>query len=223
MIRILLADDHDIVRQGLLSLLNSQADMYVVGETRYGQQVMGLAQKLDPDVVVLDLSMPDLPGLELIRQVRETLPLMKIIVYSMHSESPYMVRSLLAGASGYITKDVAPTELVRAIRSAIAGGYSIAGGNIDQETIVEELRRDATEAEPDQLTPRQREVTIHWALGHSTIDTAQAMQVQPRTVEKHRENIRKRLGVRTRSTVLQYALKQGLVVISPEDGLPRPN
>jgi len=223
MIRILLADDHDIVRQGLLSLLNSQADMYVVGETRYGQQVMGLAQKLDPDVVVLDLSMPDLPGLELIRQVRETLPLMKIIVYSMHSESPRIVRSLLTGASGYVTKDVPPTELVRAIRSAIAGQYSISGANIDQETIVEELRRDAADSGSDHLTPRQREVTIHWALGHSTIDTAQAMRVQPRTVEKHRENIRKRLGVRTRSTVLQYALKQGLVVISPEDGLPRLN
>lgn len=223
MIRILLADDHDIVRQGLLSLLNSQADMYVVGETRYGRQVMGLAQKLGPDIVVLDLSMPDLPGLELIRQVRETLPLIKIIVYSMHSESPRMVRSLLAGASGYVTKDVAPTELVRAIRSAIAGKQTIAGGNIDQEVIVDELRRGEAETGTGHLTPRQREVTIHWALGHSAAETAQAMQVQPRTVEKHRENIRKRLSVRTRSTVLQYALKQGLVMISPEDGLPRPN
>ncbi len=223
MIKVFLADDHDIVRQGLILLLNSEVDMYVVGETRYGQEVMGLARKLRPDILVLDLSMPDLPGLELIRQVRETLPLTKIIVYSMHSESPYVVRALQAGASGYVTKDVTPTELVRAIRAAIAGEQIIAGGNIEQEIIIEELRRGKAQTGTSQLTPRQREVTIHWALGHSAIDTAQAIQVQPRTVEKHRENIRNRLGVRTRSTVLQYALKQGLVVISPEDGLPRPN
>ena len=223
MIRIILADDHDIVRQGLISLLDSPADMLVVGETSYGQQVLGLLQKLKPDVVVLDLKMPDLSGLELIRQVRKSFPQIKIIVYSMYSQAPYVMQAFQNGACGYVTKDVAPTELVRAIRAAIAGQQTIAGGNFDQEAILEEIRCREVPQSTVKLTPRQREATIHWALGHSTIETAQAMQVQPRTIEKHRENIRKRLGARTQAEMLQYAVKQGLVIIAPEDGLPRPN
>ena len=222
MISIFLADDHDIVRQGLISLLNSQGDMHVVGDTRYGQQVLGLLQQFKPDVLVLDLSMPDLSGLELIRQVGESFPQIKIIVYSMYAETPYVMQAFQDGANGYVTKDVAPTELVRTIRAAIAGQQTIAGAIIDQ-AILEEVQRGEMEERTFSLTPRQREVTIHWALGRSSTETAQAMQVQPRTVEKHRENIRKRLGVRTRSAVLQYAIRQGLVVIAAEDGIPRPS
>ena len=222
MISIFLADDHDIVRQGLISLLNSQGDMHVVGDTRYGQQVLGLLQQFKPDVLVLDLSMPDLSGLELIRQVGESFPQIKIIVYSMYAETPYVMQAFQDGANGYVTKDVAPTELVRTIRAAIAGQQTIAGAIIDQ-AILEEVQRGEMEERTFSLTPRQREVTIYWALGRSSTETAQAMQVQPRTVEKHRENIRKRLGVRTRSAVLQYAIRQGLVVIAAEDGIPRPS
>ena len=223
MIKVFLADDHDIVRQGLISLLDSQVNMHVVGETRYGQQVLGLLQQLKPDVVVLDLKMPDLPGLELIRQVQESFPQIKVIVYSMYSEAPYVVRAFQSGACGYVTKDVAPTELVRTIHAAIAGQQTIAGRDFDQEAILEEIRRNEVPQSTIALTPRQREVTIHWALGHSTIDTAQAMQVQPRTVEKHKENVRKRLGVRTQAEVLQYAMKQGLVIITLESETPQPN
>lgn len=222
MISIFLADDHDIVRQGLISLLSSQGDMHIVGETHSGQQVLGLLQQLKPDILVLDLSMPDLSGLELIRQVGESFPQIKIIVYSMYSETPYVMQAFQDGACGYVTKDVAPTELVRTIRAAIAGQQTIAGAIIDQ-AILEKVQRGEMEERTFDLTPRQREVTIHWALGRSSTETAQAMQIQPRTVEKHRENIRKRLGVRTRSAVQQYAIRQGLVVIAPEDGLPRPS
>ena len=223
MIKVFLADDHDIVRQGLISLLDSPADMRVVGETRYGQQVLGLLQQLKPDVLVLDLKMPDLPGLELIRQVRESFPQIKIIVYSMYSATPYVVRALQDGACGYVTKDVVPTELVRAIRAAIAGQQTIVGGEFDTESILEEIRCHEVPKPIIALTPRQREAAIHWALGHSTNKTAQAMQVGPRTVEKHREHIRKRLVIKTQAEVLQYAVRDGLVVIDPEDGLPRPN
>jgi DNA-binding NarL/FixJ family response regulator len=219
-IKIFLADDHDIVRRGLISLLDAQADMHIVGETRYGQRVLGLLQQLRPDVLVLDLKMPDMPGLELIRQVRETFPLVKIIIYSMYSETPYVVRALQFGACGYVTKDVPPTELVRAIRTVIAGQRTIAGRDLDQEAIFEEVRCHETPQTTIKLTPRQREAAIHWALGHSTIETAQAMHVQPRTVEKHKENIKKRLGIRTQAEVLQYAISQGLVILSSEDGLP---
>jgi DNA-binding NarL/FixJ family response regulator len=220
MIRIFLADDHDIVRQGLISLLDSQTDMHIVGETRYGQQVLGLLQQLRPDVLVLDLKMPDLSGLELIRQVRESFPQIKIIIYSMYSEAPYVVRALQAGACSYVTKDVAPAELVQAIRAAITGQQTIAGGDFDPEAILEEILCGEVSPPPITLTPRQREAAIHWALGHSTLETAQAMQVQPRTVEKHRENIRKRLGVRTQVEVLRYAMREGLVIIASENGLP---
>jgi len=223
MIRIFLADDHDIVRQGLISLLDSPADMLVVGETRYGQQVLGLLQQLKPDVLVLDLKMPDLPGLELIRQARESFPQIKIIVYSMYSQAPYVVRAFQAGACSYVTKDVVPTELVRAIRAAIDGQQTVVGCEFDQETILEEIRYREVPQPAIKLTPRQRETAIHWVLGKSTKKIAEAMQIGPRTVEKHKEDIKKRLGIKTQAQVLQYAVRDGLVVIDPEDGLPRPN
>lgn len=223
MIRVFLADDHDIVRQGLISLLDAQADMHVVGETRYGQHVVGLLQQLRPDVLVLDLKMPDLPGLEIIRQVRAASPRIKIVIYTMYSEAPYVVQAFLDGACGYVTKDVAPSELVQALRAAIAGQQTIAGANLDQETVFEEIRRCESSQAVPKLTPRQREAAIHWALGHSTIESAQAMHVQPRTVEKHKEHIRKRLGVRTQIEVLRYAIGQGLVVLSSENDLSRPD
>ncbi|HEY54606.1 MAG TPA: response regulator transcription factor [Caldilineae bacterium] len=220
MIRIFLADDHDIVRHGLISLFDAQADMHVVGETRYGQQVLRRLRQLKPDVLVLDLKMPDLPGLELIRQVREIFSPIKIIVYSMYSETPYVARALRAGACGYVTKDVSPSELVRAVRTAIDGQQTIVGGDLDQESILEDIRCTEAPQSPATLTPRQRETAIYWALGHTTIEIAQAMHVQPRTVEKHKEHIRKRLGLRTQVEVLQYAMREGLVIIVPENGLP---
>ncbi|MCP4165197.1 MAG: response regulator transcription factor [Chloroflexi bacterium] len=222
MIKIALADDHDIVWRGLSSLFDAEPNMVVVGEAREGQSVPLLIQNAKPDVLIIDLNLPDLPGLEIIRRVRSHTPYVKIVVYSMYSELPYITGAFKGGATAYVSKDVAPKFLVNAVRASIENKRTVFTAEIEADVVWQTLNQMAGIESPTDLTSRQREVLVHWAQGDSTKETAVALGIQPRTVEKHRENIRKRLHLRNQADASLYAIRQGLVVVETEPGTNPP-
>jgi DNA-binding NarL/FixJ family response regulator len=206
--RVLLADDHFVVAEGLRSLLAPHFD--VVGIVPDGRELLAAARALDPDVVVLDISMPSLNGIEAARQMRAANSRAKVVFLTMHREVAYAARALEAGASGFVLKHSAASELVTAIQEALKGGKyitpQIAGDLLDS------LRRGITAgAEPsDELTPRQREVLQLVAEGRSAKEIAAALHISRRTAEFHKARLMETLGVRTTAELIQYALRTGV-------------
>ena len=215
-IRIVLADDHHIVRDGLRSLLEEQDDMEVVAETDNGREAVALAAQLRPDVVVMDVGMPDLNGIEAARQVRGRAPGSRVVALSMHSDRRFVAGMLEAGASGYVIKDAAFEELARAIRAVHEGRTflcpAVAG------VIVEDYlgRRAATQPAPARLlTPREREVLQLLAEGSSTKQTAARLGVSAKTIETHRSHIMEKLAIRSVAELTKYAIREGLTSLDP--------
>lgn len=212
-IRVLLAEDHTIVRKGLRSLLESEAAMAVVGEAADGQEAVRLACELRPHVVVMDITMPLLNGLEATRQIKLHLPETRVVVLTVHTTEEYIYQILKAGASGYLVKQSAPDELVMAIKAACAGqtflSPAISG------VVVEDYIRHAQQSElPDDfstLTPREREVLQLLAEGHSTREIAALLVVSVKTVESHRSNLMHKLALYNLPDLTRYAVRRGLV------------
>jgi len=209
--RILLADDHKIMREGLRSLLAEAFDMEVVAEAEDGRSAVELAKKLSPDVVVMDISMPDLNGVEATRQILKYAPRAKVIALSMHSDRQFVARMLEAGASGYVLKDAAFEELATAIRTVVAGrvhlGPRIAG------LVVEDYVQRLPETEPkvsSPLTAREREVLQLLAEGKGTKEAARLLKVSAKTVETHRRNIMEKLNLHSIAELTKYAIREGL-------------
>ena len=210
-IRIVLADDHHIVRDGLRSLLEEQEDMEVIAEAENGREAVALALRLRPDIVVMDVGMPDLNGIEATRQVCDGAPGTRVVGLSMHSDRRFVAGMLEAGASGYVIKDEAFEELARAIRAVREGRTflcpAVAG------VIVEDYlgRRAASQSAPARpLTPREREVLQLLAEGRSTKQTAGRLGVSVKTVETHRSHIMAKLGIRSVAELTTYAIREGL-------------
>jgi len=210
-IRILLADDHKIVRDGLRSLLQAEADLEVVGEAANGREAVRLAQELSPDVVVMDVGMPDLNGIEATRYIAGGPSGAKVIALSMHSDRRFVEGMLAAGATGYLLKDSAFEELARAIRAVAAGRTylcpSVAG------VVVQALVRASHAAQPARspvLTPREREVLQLLAEGKSTKQIAGTLGVSVKTVETHRSRIMDKLDVHSVPELTKYAIREGL-------------
>ncbi len=210
-LKILLADDHKIVRDGLQSLITKQPGMEVVGEAENGRMTVQLARELRPDVIIMDISMPDLNGIEAARQILAETPDVKIIALSMHSDRRFVTGILGAGASGYLLKDCAFQELAEAIRTVVADRYYLSPGitGVVVKDYVSQVRTtDALSS--DVLTAREREVLQLIAEGKSTKEIASELHVSVKTVETHRQNTMQKLNIHNVAGLTRYAIREGL-------------
>lgn len=210
-IKVLLADDHKIVRDGLRTLLEKHADIAVLGEAEDGREALQLAGKLSPDVVVMDIAMPELNGIEATRQILSEHPGIKIVALSMHSDKRFVSEMLKAGASAYLLKDCAFEELITAIRTIMKGKIYLSPG-IAGVVLADYIRSDR-KSEPSvfsQLSDREREVLQLMAEGKTTKEVAAHLNVSIKTVETHRTNIMTKLDIHSIAELTKYAVREGL-------------
>lgn len=211
MIKIILADDHQIVRHGLRSLLSSEPDMEVVGEADNGRAVVRLVQEKSPQVVIMDISMPDLNGIEATRQIIAESPGVKIIALSMHSDSLFVLNMFKAGASGYLLKDCALEELVKAVRTVLSRKIYLSPGISDiviKDFVIGWSPPDSSAY--SILTTREREVLQLMAEGRNTNQIAENLCVSVKTVEAHRKQLMNKLDIHSVAELTKYAIRQGL-------------
>jgi two-component system response regulator NreC len=212
-IRVLLVDDHMVVRIGLKALLEQEADIEVVGEA--GDGVEGLAQAiaLRPDVVVMDISMPRMDGLEATRRIRRDCPSSQVLILTVHAQERYLFPVLKAGAAGYVLKSTVDTELLDAIRTVAAGAAFLypSATRLLLEDYVNHLQRSAESDAFESLSEREREVLKLLALGHTAGQIAEKLVLSAKTVETYRSRIMEKLGLSSRVDLVQYALARGLL------------
>ena len=215
-VRVLIVDDHAVVREGIRHVLSADADFDVIGEASGGNAAVELAQALKPDVVVLDLSMPDLPGLEAAKKIRQLVPEVAILVLSIHDHPEYVLRSIEAGTQGYLRKDSSPSELRNAIRAVFEGGtyFSAPVAKHLSDAIGRRGSEPSALARSESLTPRERDVLIEIARGQTNKEIAAKFDVSVRTVESHRESLLRKLGVRGTAGLTRFAMGAGL--LNPE-------
>ncbi len=209
-IRVVLADDHALVRAGMRSLLGAMAQVQVVGEAASGEEALALAERERPDVVLMDIAMKGMTGLEAASRMREQHPGVRVVILSMHAGEEYVLQALRAGAVGYLLKDAATGELELALRSVMRG-ESWFSPAVSRQVVEGYVQRVGGEAAVDVLTPRQREVLKLVAGGKSTKEIAFDLNLSVKTVETHRAQIMERLGIRDVAGLVRYALKTGLV------------
>ena len=210
MIRVVLADDHALVRAGMRSLLNAMADVAVVGEASSGEEALELAGRERPDIVLMDIAMKGMSGLDAAARLRELHPEVRVVILSMHAGEEYVLKALRAGAVGYLLKDAATGELELALRSVMRG-ESWFSPAVSRQVVEGYVQRVGGEAVADTLTVRQREVLKLVAGGKSTKEIAYQLKLSVKTVETHRAQIMERLGIRDVAGLVRYALRTGLV------------
>lgn len=208
MIRIVIADDHAIIREGLKRIIGSADDMAVVGEAADGTEVMQQVRGSDFDVLVLDLSMPGRSGMELIKLVRSEKPKLRILVLSMHQELQYAVRAIKSGASGYLTKESAPLQLLQVLRKIAAGGAFISADVAEQLALGSML--GAGGAAHEKLSDREFEVFRLIAAGLSVTDIAARLNLSAKTISTHKANLMQKMGLNNQSELIRYAIKHGV-------------
>jgi DNA-binding NarL/FixJ family response regulator len=212
-IRIVLADDHTIIRSGLRLLLEQQADFKVVAEGEDGRQAVQLVAKHHPDVVILDIGMPQLNGIEATRQIVAQEGHRNVVILSMHSDESYVLRALKAGARAYILKNAAEADLIRAVR-AVSEGKSFFSPVISKmllEDYVRQVREKEVEDSYDLLTPREREILQLLAEGKTNKEVASVLGLSPHTVETHRGNILEKLHLHSAAELILYAVRKGII------------
>jgi len=209
MIRVLIADDHGIVRSGLKMLIERQVDMEVASEAQDGFEAVERSLSERPDVAVLDVSMPRLTGLHAARQIRSHAADVQVLMLSMHDDENYFFDALEAGASGYVSKRGADGDLIDAIRT-VAGGRTFLNSRT-QQTLMRQWLEDGRTAPIDELTPRELEVVKLIAEANTNRQIADALTVSEKTVESHRANVLAKLGMRDRVELVRYAIRRGLV------------
>lgn len=212
-IRVLLADDHTLIRAGLRMVVSSQPDFIVVGEANHGREAVALAEQLRPDVVVMDVGMPSLNGIEACRRVHDSLPQTQVIMLSMHSDEGYVLRALKAGAKGYLLKDSAEADLASAIRAVSAGKsfFSPAVSKVLLEDYMRKLERAGAEDSFELLSPREREVLQLVAEGKSSKEVANLLELSVYTVETHRAKVMQKLKLHNIPELILYAVRKGIV------------
>jgi DNA-binding NarL/FixJ family response regulator len=212
-IRVLLADDHKLIRAGLRLVVDQQPDLSVVGEADDGRQAVELAKSLKPNVVVMDIGMPNLNGIEAARQIGEMDPGAAVVMLSMHSDESYVLRALSAGARAYLLKDSATTDLVQAIHAVAEGKsfFSPAVSKVLLQDYMRKLRRSGAEDSYDLLSPRERGVLQLVAEGKSNKEVASLLNLSVYTVETHRAKIMQKLNLKGVPELILYAVRKGII------------
>ncbi len=212
-LRVLLADDHNLIRAGLRLVISQEPDFQVVGEADNGRRAVEMAKELKPDVVVMDIGMPDLNGIEACRQVLAEVPDIHVVMLSMHSDEGYVLRALKAGARAYLLKDYAEADLARAIRAAANGKsfFSPAVAKLLLDDYIRKLERTGAEDSYELLTPREREILQLVAEGKSSKDIANLLTLSVYTVETHRANILQKLNLKSVAELILYAVRKGII------------
>jgi two-component system response regulator NreC len=213
-IRILIADDHTLLRSGIRALLEDQPDFTVVGEAEDGREAVRLVHQLRPNVVLMDIAMPLLNGLEATRQIKREHPEIKVLVLTMYDHEEYFRQMLEVGASGYIIKRAAAGELVSAIR-AVHNGEAVLSPVITRLLLEDYLHRDAgkSEADPDALSPREREVLQLIAEGKTSREIAEILNLSVKTVQSHRTSLMQKLDLHDRGDLIKYAIQKKIIEI----------
>ena len=212
-IRVLLADDHKLIRGGLRLLVEQQPDLTVVGEANDGREAVSIAKSLKPDVVVMDIGMPNLNGIEAALQITQGHPEISVIILSMHSDESYVLRALKSGAKSYLLKDSAESDLIKAVH-AVAGGksfFSPAVSKVLLDDYVRKLKRTGAEDAYDLLTPREREILQLVAEGNSNKEIANSLNLSVYTVETHRSNFMEKLSLRGIPELILFAVRKGII------------
>lgn len=212
-IGVLIVDDHHLVRQGVRMVLDAEPDITVLGEATTGAEAMSLLEHLTPDVVVMDISLPDMSGIEVTRHVRTHYPQVRVVGLTIHEEEPYVLGMLRAGADGYIVKRTAAPDLVRAIHTVHAGG-AVLDPMIARNVIAGYTSRapETPESGLEPLTQREREVVILVAEGLTNAQIAARLGITAKTVQTHRSRIMEKLGVHDRTDLVRYGIRRGWVV-----------
>ena len=213
MIRILLADDHTVVRKGLRLLLENQPEFEVVGDAADGREAVAMAEQQRPDVMVMDVAMPVLNGIEAARQIGARQPSIAIVFLSMHSDEGYVLKALKAGARAYLLKDSAEYDLINAVKAVCSGKafFSPAISKMLAEDYIRQMRDQKVDDTFELLTTREREVLQLLAEGRSNKEVATFLELSPHTVETHRSNILEKLNLHTGAELILYAIRKGVV------------
>ena len=213
-IRVLLVDDHEIVRAGIKMLFLAEKDMEVVGEVGSGEAAIEAVEELKPDVVIMDVAMPGMSGIEATQQIKKASPATAVLALTMYEDEQYFFEMLNAGASGYIPKRAAPDDLVSAIRVVNEGNvflHSTLAKFLMKEIMERSTPVDSSVAE--ELTPREQEVLTYIAEGYTNREIAEALSISVKTVDRHRENIMEKLNLHSRVELVKYAIEKGLISI----------
>lgn len=211
--RIVIAEDHRILREGLRALISSEPNLDVVGEAEDGRDAIHCVETLTPDLVLMDLSMPRMDGLDAIKEIKKRHPETKVLALTVHKTEEYILATLRAGADGYVLKDATQDELLLAIRSVLGGKSYLSPGASEKviEGYLESRKTLKTSTSWDTLTPREREILKLIAEGYKNRDIADYLFVSIKTVEKHRANLMKKLDLHTTSALTAFAMEKGLV------------
>ena len=212
-IRLLLVDDHAVVRSGLRMLLATESDVEIIGEAGTAAEALASALDLMPDVILMDIGLPDKSGIEATQEIKARFPDIAIVALTIHEDEEYFFKMLEAGASGYVPKRAAPEELLTAIRAA-ANGEVYLYPSMAKLLVKDYLASEPTEREKTNgttLTEREHEVLTHLAEGESNDEIARALVISPKTVARHRENIMRKLNLHSRAELVRYAIRKGII------------
>ena len=213
-VRLFLVDDHPIVRSGLRMLFQAEPDLEIVGEADGGAEAIVAVQKLRPDVVIMDVAMPGVNGIEATRRIKEMAPETAVLALTMHEDEQYFFEMLKAGASGYIPKRAAPDDLVAAVRVVAQGNvflYATLARFLMKDMVEQATASDADALADDLLTAREREVLTCIAEGLTSREIAEKLVISVKTVERHRENIMGKLDIHNRVELVKYAMRKGII------------
>jgi len=224
MVSILIVDDHQIMREGLQSLLEAEPDITICGETAHGNEVVGLAERLNPDVIVLDLSLPDMSGLDVLRRLEERKFAARTLVLSMYADADLVIEALQYGAWGYVLKEHGVTELSSAIREVMQGRHYLSHGLSDHILLSVVKRKEHVRILPGDppklLTRREYEILRLAAAGYENREIAARLSITLSTVKTHRSNLMKKLDLHSQAALTRYALERGLLRLAPIQGTP---
>ena len=212
-IRLLLVDDHAVVRSGLRMLLATEDDVDIIGEAGTASEALAMASDLKPDVILMDIGLPDKSGINATQEIKEKIPDVAIVALTIHEDEEYFFKMLEAGASGYVPKRAAPEELLTAIRTAASGDvylYPTMAKLLVKDFLASDLS-DRDQAKGNGLTEREEEVLAHLAEGESNPEIAQKLVISPKTVARHRENIMRKLNLHSRAELVRYAIRKGII------------
>lgn len=212
-IRILLVDDHDVVRSGVRMLLENEADLVILGEAGNGQQALELVEKLDLDVVIMDITLPDMSGIEVTQRIKQSHPKIAVVALTIHEDQQYFFEMLQVGASAYVPKRAAPNDLITAIRAAHRGEMYIypSLARLLVNDFLARAEEGDEKATMNELTPREQEVLALLAEGKTNEEIADTLAISHHTVARHRENLMGKLGLHSRSDLVRYAIRKGLI------------